>query len=434
MLPKLISRVVAAILPEFLRGPAYKSPLPNDYFGRAMETKDEGGAPIAKQIADINSLILEQHKAIKTQVDTATAEIKDTGKVSKETAEALNTLTKSVEPLFQRLDKLEAKLNRRGEGEPERKTLGQQFIDLDIYKTDHLRKQVNIRLEVKNIVNAPFDANQPLVAPLRLAGIQQMPNRRLRIRDLLATGRVSSNLVQFARELVYTNAAGPQQGGSPSVGTEGALKNQSDITFELADAPVVTIAHFIVASKQVLDDAPMLQSYIDTRLLYGLALEEEDEILNGDGSAGTLDGLLHQATAYNRHQAPDSRIDTLRRSVTQLQLAEMDAEFFILNPEDWEAIELTKDTQGRYIIANPQSLLGAQLWGKPVIATNSMPLGQFLTANGTMAAQLWDREDAAVELSREDSDNFRRNLVTILAEERVALTVYRPQALVKGAF
>jgi HK97 family phage major capsid protein len=260
-----------------------------------------------------------------------------------------------------------------------------------------------------------------------------LPNRRLRIRQLIPTGQTTSNLVQYVKELVFTNNAGPQAGGSPTVAAENTLKNESDITFQLANAPVITLAHFIMASRQVLDDAPMLASYINGRLLYGLALEEEDELLNGDGSVGMLDGLMHQATAFNRSQA-GTKLDWLRRAITQLQLSEYDAEFIVLNPADWEDIELTKDTQGRYIIANPQSLLGPQIWGLPVIPTNSMTASNFLVANGTQAAQIWDRQQAAVELSREDGDNFKKNMVTILAEERLALTVYRPSALIKGVF
>lgn len=425
---------VGTSLPAYLRGPNYREPIAprEDPLSRIMEVKDDGGVPIAKQIGDINESILKFHRDIGEQIKKANDEIAANGKVTKETGDKLNDTLKQIDPLFQRLDKLEAKLNRAHEGPAEVKSFGQQFIEAEPWTGDKgMKKQSKVRLEIKQIVNAG-GRDQPLVPALRLPGIQQMPNRRLRIRELLAQGRTASNLVQYARELVFSNNAGPQAGASPTVQQEGALKNESDITFELKDAPVVTLAHFIVASRQVLDDAPMLQSYIDTRLLYGLALEEEDEILNGDGSAGQLDGLIHNSTAYSRAKAGDTAIDALRRAMTQAQLSEFDVEFFVLNPIDWEGVELTKDSQGRYIIANPQSILGAQLWGKPVIATNSMPSGKFLAANGTLAAQLWDREDAAVEVSREDSDNFRRNLVTILAEERVALSVYRPQALIYG--
>lgn len=407
--------------------------------GISMERKDT--APEIKAIKDLEQLFLTKNQEVITWMTKAQAEIVSATSMSTETKNALNATLKAandaaaaLETLTSRLDKIEAKANRKpGDVDPDHKSVGDQFLDLSDYKSMASGGKMRARLEVKNIINATGQ-NQPLVPDMRVPGIQIMPNRRLRIRDLIPVGRTESNLVQFTKENVFTNAAGPQTtGASPSVAGEGGTKNQSDITFVLANAPVVTIAHFIIASRQVLDDAPMLASYINGRLQYGLALEEERELLNGDGTVGSLSGLMTNATAYARDFS-GTKLDILRRAITQLQLSELDAEFMILNPSDWESIELTKDNFGRYIIANPQSMVGPQLWGLPVVATNSMTAGQFLVGNATMAAQIWDRQQAAVELSREDSTNFRQNLVTLLCEERLALTIYRAQALIKGNF
>lgn len=415
-----------------------------------LENKDDGGGsggPAAlngteiKNLEDLKTQFLLTHKQIREFIAKANEEIKASGTASTETKAALTSLTEAINTLGVRIDKVEAKGNREGERVVV-KSLGARFIELPEYKQLESGKATKARLDLKDesisdwITKALINAtgqNQPLVPDMRVPGVVITPNRRLRIRQLLPTGRTSSNLVQFVKENVFTNNAGPQVGGSPTVAGENQTKNESDITFVLANAPVVTLAHFILASRQVLDDAPMLESYINGRLLYGLSLEEEDEILNGDGTVGQLDGLLRQATAYNRG-TDGTKLDWLRRAITQLQLSEYDAEFIVLNPADWEGIELTKDSQGRYIIANPQSMLGPQIWGLPVVPTNSMPATQFLVGNGTQAAQIWDRQNPAVELSREDSDNFRKNMVTLLAEERLALTVYRPTALIKGVF
>lgn len=404
-----------------------------DHFARPMERKDDPTAPEIKTLEDLKSLFLTYHRELKAAVDKANKEAKDAGTVSAETKSLISSLTETLNTLGTRLDKVEAKGNRETEDPSSRKSLGEQFAESKEMETVRAMNGGKVRWKTKSIINATGQ-NQPLVPQMNVPGIQQqIPNRRLRIRQLLTTGNTTSNLVQYVQENVFTNNAGPQAGGSPTVAGEGQIKNESDITFQLKNAAVATIAHWIQASRQVLDDAPMLASYINGRLLYGLALEEEDELLNGDGTAGTLQGLMPQATPYNRAQT-GTKLDWIRRAITQLQLSEYDAEFLVLNPVDWEDIELTKDTQGRYIIANPQSMLGPQIWSLPVVATNSMTAGNFLVANGTMAAQIWDRQDAAVQLSTEDRDNFIRNMVTILAEERLALTVYRPSALIKGVF
>ncbi|MGM0927536.1 MAG: phage major capsid protein [Pseudomonadota bacterium] len=275
------------------------------------------------------------------------------------------------------------------------------------------------------------DAGGELIQPERVPGMVAAPNQRLFLRDLLNWGNTASNSVEFVRETGFTNAADVVS-ENPSAG-----KPESDITFELASASVATIAHWIHASRQVLSDAGMLQSYIDGRLRYGLKLKEEAQLLKGSGVGLNINGLFTQASAYANpgvSVSDDSMIDRLRIAMLQVQLAEYAADGIVLNPIDWTSIELTKDSQGRYIWANPNAVNGPTLWGMPVVATQSLDQDEFLTGAFQMGAQAWDREDATVTISTEDRDNFIKNMVTVLCEERVALTVYRPEAFVKGDF
>lgn len=383
-------------------------------------------------LAALEQAMRQNFSEFKKFCEKADGEIKASGTASAETKAALEKIVESGNKLGERLDKLEAKANRAlgGDGE-DRKTLGKLFVESDEAKIIMQGKSKMARLQVKDIVNATGQ-NQPLGTVMRVPGIVSEPNRRLTIRDLLAVGRTGSNLVEYTRELLFTNAAAPQYEASPER-FENIKKAKSELTFELKTAAVVTIAHYIKASKQVLGDAPQLESYINGRLIYGLKLEEEDEILNGAGTSGELDGLVHNATAYSGGASNDTKIDTLRKVMTQVQVSEYSLSGFVLNPYDWQDIELLKDTQGRYIVGNPNGLMTPSLWGRPVVATNAMPRGSFLGGAYDMAAQLWDREDAAVQVGFEN-DDFTKNMVTILAEERLALTVYRTLGLVKGSF
>ena len=56
----------------------------------------------------------------------------------------------------------------------------------------------------------------------------------------------------------------------------------------------------------------------------------------------------------------------------------------------------------------------------------------FLCGAFQLGAQVHDRQQAQVTVATENEDDFVNNLVTILAEERLALSVYRPEAFVKG--
>jgi HK97 family phage major capsid protein len=125
-------------------------------------------------------------------------------------------------------------------------------------------------------------------------------------------------------------------------------------------------------------------------------------------------------------------LDTIRLGMLQVALAEFPANGIVLNPIDWAYMEMLKDANNLYLIGNPQGTTSPTLWGLPVVATQSMTVDKFLVGAFDMAAQIFDRQNATVEVSTEDQDNFVKNKVTIRAEERLALAIYRPQAIVFG--
>lgn len=338
----------------------------------------------------------------------------------------------------ERLQDVEQKLAKKPSGGNASKSLGQLVAESPEWKAAQQSGAPNMSaVKVGSFFNAaitnPEGQNQPLVPADRQAGIIMPALRRLTIRDLLPVGRTASNLIEFCTENVFTNSAGIQGAdSSPSGQYEGQPKAESGITFTLNSAPVRTIATWIPASRQVLADASMLQSYVEGRLTYAVKLDEEDELLNGSGSAGHIEGLIAQASAYNRGASQDTILDSILKAFLQVSLAEYEATGIVLNPIDWTAIRLLKDNEGRYLFSNPHTVEAATVWGKPVVATQSMTAGDFLAGAFALAAQVWDREDATVRISESHDKFFVQNMVAILAEERVALTVYRPAALVEG--
>lgn len=387
-----------------------------------------------KSLADKQTELLGTTKELKTFMEKANGELDNAKSVSTETKAALEKLSAKATELTDKCLELEQKMSAKKDSENQIiDSVGEMFTKSDVFKAMQERRGGSARMELKAAIVNATGQNQPLVQDMRVPGIINNPDRRFTIRDALPVGRTSSNLVQFTRELVFTNNAGPQY-ASPA--RENVTKPESGITFELANAPVVTLAHWIPVSKQVLDDAPQLQGYINGRLMYGLKLEEEDQLLNGNGSGSNISGLLDSGnyTAYNRAQTGDTNVDTLRRAITQGQLSEYNVDTIVLNPADWEEIELTKSTTGEYVWTNPALVAGPQLWGRRIIATNSIAAGTFLAGSFSMGAQVWDRMDAQMLLSFENSDNFVKNMATLLVEERLALTVYRPSAFISGSF
>jgi len=266
-------------------------------------------------------------------------------------------------------------------------------------------------------LNYPAQTVAPIVRPLQ---------RRLTIRDLIAPGRTDSAAIFFPKESGFTNSA--------NVVSEGSLKPESNLTFDPATEAVVTIAHWLRISKQMAADVPALVSYINGRLTYGLKLVEENQLLNGSGTGGNIEGIYTGATPYaNLTSLPnETDIDKIRLAILQAELAYAEVNGIVLHPTNWALMELTKDTTGQYIFARPQDSATPRLWNRDVVATPAMSQGRFLVGDFAQHAQIFDREDASVAISAEDRDNFVRNMLTILVEERLALALYRAEAFIKG--
>jgi HK97 family phage major capsid protein len=386
---------------------------------------------------DIKAMLTAELGKISSQVkeagEKALAEAAKGIAASAEQKARIDELLLKSGELQARLGEVEQKAVRRGEEQKAEESVGERFVGSDQWKS-YVERGFSGRVKVPfasvtSIGSATSGAGAAgdLVRSDRVQGIVTPPERRMTVRDLITPGRTSSNLIEYVKETGFQNMADIQ--------TEGATKPQSDLVFDLATSPVVTIAHWVLASKQILDDAAMLQSYIDGRLRYGLKYVEEAQLLKGSGVGLNLNGIYTQATAYSApiSVTAETRIDRLRLMMLQAELAEFPATGIVLHPADWAAIELTKEaTTNAYLWANPRASAGPMLWGLPVVATQAMTIDTALVGAFRLGAQLFDREDANVQVSTEDSDNFRKNMVTIRAEERLALAVYRPEAFIKA--
>lgn len=276
-----------------------------------------------------------------------------------------------------------------------------------------------------------------------------------RVRDLFPVATTSANLIDYFKVMGFVENGGagnagtvPDRAGNNGVeagNTTFGLKPKSNLQFESAQAPVRTIAHWEAAHRNVLQDEPQLQSTINNELLYGLALEEDDQILNGDGNNENLRGILQTTGIQNYTQPNDGgtpaapsepKSDSLRRAATLGVLAYFPPTGYVVHPNDWEDVELQKGTgDGQYmLVTNVAVGMSAQIWRLPVVETPAMPEGTFLTGAFGTGAQLYDRARASVRIAEQHSDFFVRNAVAILVEERIALAVKRPESFVKGTF
>lgn len=257
------------------------------------------------------------------------------------------------------------------------------------------------------------------------------PTLPLRLRSLIPPGSTVGSSVLYLRETSITS--------SPVVPTApAALKPQTNLTWESVLAPVVTIPGFMKASEQLWEDFAMFQSWIDSRLLYALSQGEEKQLLNGNGVSPNMQGLMLVALAVTTVPGTGgvALLDNVGAGLGALYGRGYIADGIVLNPVDWGKTLNTKAVAGgEYLLGDPGEMSGPPtLWGLPVILSAAMASGSYLVGQFNPYCQIFDRDDAAVEVSDENADDFIRNMVTVRAEERLAFAIYQPGAFAKGTF
>jgi HK97 family phage major capsid protein len=270
----------------------------------------------------------------------------------------------------------------------------------------------------KTVITGPWSA-----APQLLPVVATPGQRRLFVRDLLPQSSTSSNMIEFAREDTITGGAGYQV-------PEASAKPETSFTYSLQTQPVVQLAHWLGASRQLLDDSLAFSQYIDGRMLYLLKLKEEVELLYGDNSTGHLRGLATAATPF---AGTGGLIDSVGQAISALAAVDREADSCVLNVSDWWSARQQKAVgSGIYLLGSPLDGLEPSLWGLRTVATPSVPPGHFLVGQFQIGASLYDRMSATIEVSREHQDFFIKNMVAILCEERLCLIVYRSDAFIYG--
>jgi HK97 family phage major capsid protein len=268
------------------------------------------------------------------------------------------------------------------------------------------------------------------VLPARDPAITPEPRRQLRLRDLLATFPTTSNAVEWVEVTAHDKVASPV--------AETTVKPEAGLAFTTRTVPVRTIATWIPASRQILEDLDGLTNFVQSTLTYALEEEVEDQILLGSGAGQNLHGLVTQATDFDTSLLGSSwtKADVIARAIQQLSSADQPfPDFAVIHPSDYWDIRLSKDTHGKYLFAPPgETPTIPRLWNVAVVVSTAMPAGTFLVGSSDpRIVQLRVRREVNIEISTEHADYFARNLVAVLAETRLALVVTRPGAFVKGS-
>ena len=275
---------------------------------------------------------------------------------------------------------------------------------------------------------SPAISRNTIAAPYQMAGIWGAPEQQLIVENLIPHIPVTTSAVEYLKHTGFTNNAG--------VVAEGAAKAESTFEFDLATANVVTIAHWTKITEQLAADAPAVTAYINAKMLYGLQLKVDNQIISGTGTSTQLGGFLKSGNHTDYSSAVTiptgaNLMDFALLIKTKLDTLGYPPKVLLLNPADWAGLALLKDTQKRYLLGGPAGVTTKSLWGLPVETTASVPSGKYVMADFALGSTIYDRQEVALEIDRE-GDDFRKNLLTIRVERRLGLGVEDAAAIAGG--
>jgi HK97 family phage major capsid protein len=290
--------------------------------------------------------------------------------------------------------------------------------------------------EIPTIEAALFDSTgfptRQDILPLPVETLYQANN----IGPLMPQGTTTSDTIRYPVETVTATGAAEV--------AEGATKPEAQISFADTDEPVRTIAVLLPITDRALRNQPFLRAYLNARLRLFVQMREDSQLLNGNGTAPNLKGILNRsgintATSYSIGGSnPDQAlIDAVFHAAMRVRDAYLEPDAVVMKPATWEIAALAKDGQRNYILGGPGAVNFAagnpspRLWGLRVVLNVNMP-AQSATNKpalvGAFAASAMLVRRGGIEIAISDSHStfFAENKYMLRAEEDVALCVFRP--------
>lgn len=293
--------------------------------------------------------------------------------------------------------------------------------------------------EIRALISSTTPPASALFAQV-LPTMYRAAEKPLVMRDLLLNFTTTSDSITVMQETGFTNNAAET---IESTSVSDGAKPESALTFSETTFPVKWIAHWLPITRQLLEDLAFMRGYIDQRLLTGLARREDNQALNGNGSGANLTGILSTSgiqlldaayfagTPVKNAGTDNENINRIRRAKTKVMVTgDAMPSFIVANPADVEEWDTITDANRDYLIGGPDGTKPRTLWGLPIAESQNIAAKTVLVGDGTMAAFV-DRKQSVIYTTDSHSDYFIRNLFVVLAEERIALPVFRPVAFAK---
>lgn len=270
-------------------------------------------------------------------------------------------------------------------------------------------KAQNVRLEVKAAADALTTTDARTVTS---AGVGVPTGTVLGLHNAFTTRVIgATSAVEYSRFLANEGAAAKQS-------AEGAAKAAVRPTFSLITQTSATIAGWTKISKQAMNDSAELSAAIDVTLRRSIA--KAIDALLASGSWGGANGILAHATA-GTSLIYTGLADAISEGVAQMQTDGFAPNVVCMTPADWLSIVTAQASgSGEYLSGAYLNALPENLRGLRVVLSPSITGGKALLLDNAYT-ELLVVEEMSVEVGT-DSDDFTKNVRTILGEMRIVPT------------
>lgn len=265
-------------------------------------------------------------------------------------------------------------------------------------------------------------------------GVVQLGLQRMTVADLFSQSQTDSNTVRFVQETSHTNAA--------TTVAEGAQKPEASFDLNEADAPVRKVAVTAKITDETFADFPQVRDYINNRLVFMVEQTEEVQLMTGSGVAPQILGLTTAGSGIQTQSlGADSVQNGLYKAITKVRtVGFFEPDAVVINPTDYQTLRLTQEggTTGQYFGGGYfTGAFGTEyrsmpdIWGLRTVVTTAVPVGGAVVGAFKLGATVFYRNGLTVDATNSNENDFELNLITLRAEQRLALAILRPLAFVK---
>lgn len=223
--------------------------------------------------------------------------------------------------------------------------------------------------------------------------------------------------------IIYTEKVN-EDGDADFIG-EGGVKPLIDFEIQTTTVYAKKVADKIKVSTEMLDDIDFIAAEINNELKYQVDIHTDNELLAGAGdgteSNAALKGLTSFAGGFTLttiETSEPNNFDCIRAAAAQIASLNFSANYCFVNPIDAANMDLSKASDGHYIIPPFKSATGMEIAGIRIVETNQIPVGSFLCGDMTKF-KIRNYKPFAISMGWVN-DDFEKNLVTIIGERRLA--------------